>query len=192
MYDEEEENQPKIGFSNPGSSAPQSEKPLKERDIAYSDVQNTPFKRTTFIFFVVAMVTSIIALAYFFLPFFSAFLGIIAALFVFVIAAVCCVGTLFLALLSDDFRAWIGAMWTIPVWLFDVTEHLSVFAQYFGVVAGVALLFDIVSIVLCSKGLADKKGRFLTYLIFSIIMTILCAILVFIYIVGGFQIVVTH
>lgn len=191
MYDDEEFQQPKIGFENPGPNAPRDGKPVKEGDVKFSNDRNTPFKRWTFAIFVIAMVTSLIAIAYFFLPFFSAFLGIIAALVVFVIAAICCLGTIFIILLSDDFRAWIKALWTVPEWLFNVTEHLSVFAQYFGIVAGVALLFDIVSIVLCSKGLADKKGRFLTYLIFSIVMTIINGILVLVYIAGGSQIVVT-
>ena len=76
-------------------------------------------------------------------------------------------------------------------WLFNVTEHIAYFAQFFGIVSALALFFDIASLILTSVGLAKKKGRYLTYLIFTIIMTIINAILVLVYISGGFQIVVT-
>ncbi|MCR5092065.1 MAG: hypothetical protein K6B51_05165 [Bacilli bacterium] len=192
MFDEEEEyNQPKIGFENPGHHVPHSDKPIKEKDIHFSNDRNTPYKRWTFVIFIIAMVTSFIAIAYFFLPFFSLLLAIVAVIVAVAIIVVPVVLTVGGLLLSSDFRAWCVDIWKIPSWLFNVTEHIAYFAQFFGIVSAVALFFDIASLILTSVGLAKKTGRYLTYLIFTIIMTIINAILVLVYISGGFQIVVT-
>ena len=191
MYDDEEFQQPKIGFENPGPNAPRGDKPVKEGDVKFSNDRNTPFKRWTFVIFVIAMVASLIAIAYFFLPIFSLFLAIIAVIVAALIIVVPVVLTVGGLLLSSDFRAWCVGIWKIPTWLFNVTEHIAYFAQFFGIVSALALFFDIASLILTSVGLAKKKGRYLTYLIFTIIMTIINAILVLVYIGGGFQIVVT-
>lgn len=187
---EEEAVDKKIGFDNPGPGTPNGSEP-KGKKTKFSSIHKTPFQKWTFVIFIIAMVASFIAIAYFFLPFFSLFLAIIAVVVAGVIIVVPVVVTVGGLLLSSDFRAWCVDIWKIPTWFLNVTEHLAFFAQFFGIVSAVALFFDIASLILTSVGLAKKKGRYLTYLIFTIIMTIINAILVLLYIAGEFQIVVT-
>ena len=180
MADEE-----KIGFYNPGNNNPV---PKKEKDIQFSNGRKTPFQKWTFAIWLLGMIFSIVSICYFFLPFFSALVGIVVFFIVFVIVVFPVVFTLGIILVSEEFRIFAGDIWGIPMWFFDVANHMAELTVYFVYPVSIALFFDFLSIILCSVGISKYKGRYVTYLVFSIIHLIFCTGLAIVYFASGMNV----
>ena len=179
----------KIGFNSPAPvDDNQPDTPAYKKKIKFSNQRKTKLQKATFGFFIPSTILSIIAVNFFFMPFLSALAGVVAFFIIGIIIVAPVVFTLFLILMSEEYRQFAGKAWSIVEWFFDASNHIAEFAPYFPVVAFPALAFEIVEIILAITTLAKGQKGVVTYLIItSIFFTVLVVILIFYY-AGGMNI----
>jgi len=182
----EEKPVEKIGFNSPPkNSVPDDGVPSYKKKIKFSNNRKTKLQKVTFGFLIPAMIISIAALSFYFMPVLSAIAGLFATLIVIIIIAVPTVFTVFLILLSEGYRQFVGKAWGLAQKFFDAPNHITELSPYYLYVAIPAMVLDIVVIILCIITLKKGQKGVVTYLIAASIILIFIIVLTIIYLVNG-------
>ena len=183
---EVEEDKPveKIGFNTPLENSSDGT-PSYKKKIKFSNQRKSKLQKASFGVLIPAMILSIATLSFFFMPILSGLAGIIATLIIGIIIVIPVLATVFLILMSDGYRQFVGKAWKIVEWFFDATNHIVELSPYYPFVAFPAIAFDIAEIVLCIITIRKNEKGVITYLIVTSIMLLFIIVLTFIYYVNG-------
>lgn len=182
----EEKPVEKIGFNSPPkNSVPDDGVPSYKKKIKFSNNRKTKLQIAAFGFLIPAMILSIAALSFYFMPVLSTIAGLFATLIVIIIIAVPTVFTAFLILLSEGYRQFVGKAWGLAQKFFDAPNHITELSPYYLYVAIPAMILDIVVIVLCVIAINKKQKGVVTYLIITSIVLLFIIVLTVIYFVNG-------
>lgn len=184
--DVEEKPVEKIGFNSPPKeNVSDGDVPSYKKKIKFSNNRKTKLQKAVFGFLIPAMIISIAALSFYFMPVLSAIAGLFATLIVIIIIAVPTVFTAFLILLSEGYRQFVGKAWELAQKFFDAPNHIVELSPYYLYVAIPAMILDIVVIVLCVIAINKKQKGVVTYLIITSIVLLFIIVLTVIYFVNG-------
>ena len=180
------EEEEKIGFSNPKSFAPAEAKGREGRN----KEKKTGLDRAAFIFFLLSLIVTLLAVCYFFLPLFSAVIALFVSLIVLFISLASIVFTIGIAFLSAEYLTWLGEIWQIPGWFFNVTEHISVLSAYYLIPGIACIIFNLIGITFAIIGVKAHKKVAVAYLVSSIVCLLASLLLLIVYLIlGGVMIV---
>lgn len=137
--------------------------------------------------FIISILMTIITVVYYLMSLLSFLAGGIAVIVIGGIIVIIVCATLFLILLSEDFRRWVGKAWKIPEYLIDASEHLAETSKYFLhlaiptlILIGLGLTFSIIGKV--------KKGNYLFHIIAYSILLVLVVLTIILYFANGSKI----
>ena len=182
----EEKPVEKIGFNSPPKeNITDDGVPSYKKKIKFSNNRKTKLQKVTFGFLIPAMIISVAALSFYFMPVLSAIAGLFATLIIMIIIAVPTVFTVFLILLSEGYRQFVGKAWELAQKFFDAPNHIVELSPYYLYVAIPAMILDIVVIVLCVIAIKKEQKGMVTYLIASIVAFLFILVLTIIYFVNG-------
>ena len=182
----EEKPVEKIGFNSPPKeNITDDGVPSYKKKIKFSNNRKTKLQKVTFGFLIPAMIISVAALSFYFMPVLSAIAGLLATLIIMIIIAVPTVFTAFLILLSEGYRQFVGKAWELAQKFFDAPNHIVELSPYYLYVAIPAMILDIVVIVLCIIAIKKEQKGMVTYLIASIVVFLFILVLTIIYFVNG-------
>ena len=182
----EEKPVEKIGFNSPPKeNITDDGVPSYKKKIKFSNNRKTKLQKVTFGFLIPAMIISVAALSFYFMPVLSAIAGLFATLIIMIIIAVPTVFTAFLILLSEGYRQFVGKAWELAQKFFDAPNHIVELSPYYLYVAIPAMILDIVVIVLCVIAIKKEQKGMVTYLIASIVVFLFILVLTIIYFVNG-------
>ena len=182
----EEKPVEKIGFNSPPKeNITDDGVPSYKKKIKFSNNRKTKLQKVTFGFLIPAMIISVAALSFYFMPVLSAIAGLFATLIIMIIIAVPTVFTVFLILLSEGYRQFVGKAWELAQKFFDAPNHIVELSPYYLYVAIPAMILDIVVIVLCVIAIKKEQKGMVTYLIASIVVFLFILVLTIIYFVNG-------
>ena len=184
----EEEPAEKIGFNTPPVDGDTSV-PAYKRKTKFSNQRKTGLQKATFGFFVPSTIFSIAALAFFLMPILSALAGVLAAVIIGVVILVPILCTVFLILLSEGYRQFVGGAWKIVEWCFDATNHIAELSPYYIYFAVPAMVLEVVTIVLCIITLSKGQKGVVTYLIVTSLLFLVIAVFTIFYFASGMQVI---
>ena len=182
----EEKPQEKIGFYSAPKDGDTSTPPNKK--IKFSNQRKTGLQKATFGFFVPSTILSIGALAFFFMPILSALAGIMAFFIIGAIIIVPIMATLFIILVSEEYRQFVGKAWSIVEWFFDAANHINQLSPFYWMVAVPALVLEAITIILAIITLAKGQKGVVTYLIVTIILFLTVGVLTIFYFANGMMV----
>ena len=182
----EEKPVEKIGFNSPQNDSKTDDGvPSYKKKIKFSNNRKTKLQKAAFGFLIPAMIISIAALSFYFMPVLSAIAGLFATLIVIIIIAVPTVFTAFLILLSEGYRQFVGQAWGLAQKFFDAPNHIVELSPYYLYIAIPAMILDIVVIVLCVIAINKKQKGVITYLIITSIVLLFIIVLTIFYFASG-------
>ena len=166
-----EEPVEKIGFNSPPKeNVVEGNIPPNKRKVKFSNQRKTRLQKLTFGFLIPAMILSLAALSFYFMPVLSAVAGLFATLIVCVVIAIPILATVFLILLSEGYRQFVGKAWEVAQKFFNAPNHITELSPYYLYVAIPAMVLDIVVIVLCIIAIKKEQKGQVTYLIVTSIV----------------------
>ena len=185
-----EEDKPveKIGFNTPVENSSDGT-PSYKKKIKFSNQRKSKLQKATFGFLIPAVILSLAALSFYFMPLLSVIAGIFATLIVLIIILVPIVFTLFFILLSDGYRQFVGEAWALSQKFFDAANHVTELSPYYLYIAIPAMVLDIVVIVLSIITLKKGQKGVVTYLIITSIFLLLIIVFTILYFVNGMSVI---
>lgn len=149
-----------------------------------------PLRITTKVFTIVGVIFSALTLMYFFLPVFSAFIGLILTLLVILFMIFTVIITMGLVLLNEEYRYWIGNhLFDIPLAFFNVVENIAILSPFFPIVAVPGTTCCLVGLILSLVGINKKMKYFTSYVVLNSIFFIIAFFFLLAYIITGAHIV---
>lgn len=139
-----------------------------------------------FIFlYVISIIAFNITLFYFFLPVIYGLFSVLVLFIAIIIIAVPAVFTFFLIVLDDRFRHWVGQVWSTADKIAKINDKIPMIAPYFNFVIWPSLILMVLVVTLGFVRRFKNNGGYLSFIITSIIFTmILVGIAVAYYLYG--------
>jgi hypothetical protein len=134
---------------------------------------------------ILATLFAIASIAIMFAKVFGAFFIIIAFFIVAAIIMLPILCTVFLILISDEFRKWVGDTWGFFESIVDVANNLDKISPIYAFVAYPALGLLGFVLFLSMIGMYKEKKGYIGTIIFTVILIIILAILTFFYVKNG-------
>ena len=171
----------KIGF---GDSQP-DEKEIKRTKID-DTLPGKSLRIPARVLMIFGIILSSLTLMYFLLPIFSAFIGALLAVILVFFMIFSVIFTIGMVLMIDGYRNWIGNhMMDVPNFFFKISEHIANLSPYFLVVAIPAIIFCTSSLIISIIGMAEKKPRFLGFIIVDSIFLAIALFFTILFIIAG-------
>lgn len=185
----EEKPVEKIGFNSPPKeNVTDDGVPSYKKKIKFSNQRKTKLQKLTFGFLIPAMIISVAALSFYFMPVLSAIAGTFATLIIALVITIPVLATAFLILISGGYRQFVGKAFELSQKFFNAPDYIVELSPYYLYVAIPAMILDIVVIVLCITTLKKGQKGVVTYLIVTSIVLLFILVLTIFYFVNGMMV----
>lgn len=175
----------KIGFEVYQPEVDAKGKKIKPKRFQ-DDLPYKGLRKATKIFTTIGVITSSLAIMYYFLPIFSAVVGSAVFLVFFMFGLISIVGSLGLAFLNDGYRDWISNHWfDVPFIFFNFTDYIAVLSPYFLIVGIPGVICSLVGLILSINLINKIRKHFVSYIVLNSIFLALSLLALLLFIISG-------